>query len=134
MNLSINKPDSLGALAGALCLLHCFATPFLFVAIAGSANYGGEAPTWWVSINYAFLIISFFAVYRSAQTTSLSFMKPLFWISWLALTFVIVNEQFGWLELSEAVTYAAATFLVILHLYNRRYCQCETDHCCVDNA
>ncbi len=133
MNLTINKSDSLGALAGTLCMLHCFATPFLFVAMAGSADYSGEAPTWWVSINYAFLIISFFAVYRSVQTTSRSFMKPLFWVSWVVLSLVIVNEQFSWLELSEAVTYFAATFLVILHLYNRRYCHCKTDHCCVDS-
>ncbi|RNC79635.1 MAG: MerC domain-containing protein [Balneola sp.] len=133
MNLIISKSDTWGALAGTLCMLHCFATPFLFVALAGTASSGEEAPLWWLSINYVFLVISFFAVLRSVQTTSRAFMKPLFWTSWITLTFVIVNEQFEWLELSEIVTYAAATVLVVLHLYNRRYCQCKTDNCCVDD-
>lgn len=133
MNITINRPDSLGALAGMLCMLHCFATPFLIIALAGSASLTEEAPAWWISINYIFLIVAFFAVLRSTQTTSRGFMKPLFWASWIVLSFVIVNEQFGWLALPELVTYAAATFLVGLHLYNRRYCQCKTDTCCVEN-
>ncbi|MCG8372428.1 MAG: MerC domain-containing protein [Balneolales bacterium] len=133
MNLTISKSDTLGVFAGTLCILHCFATPFLFVALAGSASYGGEAPLWWLSISYIFLGISFFAVYRSTQTTSRSFMKPLFWVSWIVLSFVIVNEQFEWLELAEMFSYLAAFILVGLHLYNRRYCQCESDHCCVEN-
>jgi len=133
MNLTINRPDTLGALASTLCMLHCFATPFLIIALAGSASYTGEAPIWWTSINYIFLVIAFFAVLRSTQTTSRSIMKPLFWTSWVLLAFVIINEQFGWIELPELVTYVAAAFLVGLHLYNRRYCQCKTDTCCVEN-
>ncbi|GAB5408222.1 MAG: hypothetical protein BalsKO_05870 [Balneolaceae bacterium] len=133
MNLTISKSDTLGMLAGTLCMLHCFATPFLFIALAGTPTSSEEAPLWWLSINYLFLAISFFAVIRSVQTTSSTFMKPLFWISWVALAFVIVNEQFGWIELSEAISYIAASILVVLHLYNRRYCQCNTDNCCVDS-
>lgn len=133
MNLTLNKSDSLGALVGILCMLHCFATPFLFIALAGSVSYTGEAPVWWISINYIFLFISFFAVLRSTQTTSRSFMIPLFWTSWVLLSFVIVNEQIGWLELPELVTYGAATILMGLHLFNRRYCRCKTDNCCLEN-
>ncbi len=133
MNISLSKSDNWGIWAGGLCMVHCFATPFLFVALAGSSVYSGEAPLWWLSINYVFLFISFFAVMRSSRTTSRVFMKPLFWISWIFLSFVIVNEQFEWLELSEAITYIAATFLIVLHIYNRRYCQCKTDTCCVDH-
>ena len=47
---SINlKQDYIGAVASALCLLHCIATPFLFVAKACSAAccidslYGGKS-------------------------------------------------------------------------------------------
>lgn len=132
MNLIINKADTIGALAGILCMLHCFATPFLILALAGNASYLGEAPMWWVIINHLFLIISFFAVYRSLQTTSNKLMKPMLWSSWVVLAFVIINEQIGWLELPEAISYGAAIILVGLHLYNRRYCQCKTTHCCID--
>lgn len=133
MNLTISKSDTWGMLAGTLCMIHCFATPFLFVALAGTAGSGEEAPLWWLSINYLFLVISFFAMLRSVQITSRAFMKPLFWISFIVLSLVVVNEQFVWLELPEIVTYMAATFLVGLHLYNRRYCQCQKDDCCITN-
>jgi hypothetical protein len=132
MNLTINKSDSLGAIAGTLCLLHCFATPFLFMVMAGGAGHEGEAPFWWISINYFFLVVSFFAVLRSVQTTASTLMKPLFWLSWIALSFVLINEQFGWLPLPEIVSYATAIVLIVLHLYNRRYCHCKTDRCCVN--
>ncbi|MFY0685086.1 MAG: MerC domain-containing protein [Balneola sp.] len=134
MNVSISKPDSLGTIAGILCLLHCLATPLLFVALASSTSVGDEAPAWWVSMNYIFLFISLIAVYRSAQTTSRSYMKPLFWISWVILAVVLINEQIGWIELAEVYSYIAASFLVILHLYNRRYCHCKADHCCADST
>ncbi len=133
MNITINKPDSLGALAGILCMLHCLATPLLIIALAGTASLTGEAPIWWISINYIFLAVAFFAVLKSSQTTTMNFMKPLFWLSWIVLTFVIVNEQFVWVEIPELVTYLAATFLVGLHLYNRRNSQCEIHTLQVEN-
>ena len=134
MNLSIQKSDLLGAGAGIVCMIHCLATPFLFIAWAGSSTAAGEAPVWWTSLNYAFLIISFIAVYRSSQTTSNPVMKPLLWLAWAALTFVMVNEEFHWLELTEIISYAAALSLVALHIVNRKYCQCESDNCCVDHG
>ena len=133
MNVSLNKSDSLGVFAGALCMLHCLATPFLFIAVAGSSTHGVDAPTWWLTINYLFLIISFIAVYRSVQTTSNRIMKPLFWLSWIVLAVVIVNEQVHFIHLAEVYSYLAASFLVGLHFYNQKYCKCDDDHCCVDN-
>lgn len=134
MNISISKSDSLGTLTGILCLLHCLATPLLFVALAGSASTGEEAPVWWVSLNYIFLFISLIAVYRSVQTTSRNYMKPLFCISWVLLAVVLINEQIGWVELAEIYSYIAAALLVVLHLYNRRFCQCKDDHCCAEST
>ena len=134
MNLSIPKSDLLGAGAGTLCMIHCLATPFLFIAWAGSSGAEGEAPTWWTSLNYAFLIISFLAVYRSVQTSSQNLMKPLFWISWMALVFIMINEQFQWFRLPETVSYIAAFSLVGIHLTNRRFCTCESDKCCADHG
>lgn len=134
MNLTISKSDTLGIMAGILCMLHCVATPLLFIAVAGTASSGDESPFWWVTINYIFLIISLIAVHRSVRTTSRAYMKPLFWASWVALAFVVLNEQFIWLELSEIISYVTAIILVALHLYNRRYCRCEGDTCCAENS
>ena len=120
MNITLSKSDNWGIIASILCMIHCFATPFIFVAIAGTSTTSEDAPFWWLLLNYFFLIISFFAVLKSAQTSSKSFMKPLFWISWVSLAFVVFNEQFGWIELGEIVTYLLASALVALHFYNRQ--------------
>ena len=127
------KPDSLGAMASSLCLLHCIATPFLFIAQACSASCSEVAPVWWQWIDYLFLAISFFAVYQSTKTTSKLFMKPALWISWVLLFIVIINEKIHWLPLPEGTIYVAAIILVSLHLYNLKYCQCKTDNCCVNH-
>ena len=63
------KSDSLGVAASGLCLIHCIATPFLF-AIQPLIVYADGAPIWWKSLDYFFLLISFFAVYQSAKNTS----------------------------------------------------------------
>lgn len=131
MKVTIPASDVLGVIAGSLCLIHCMATPFLFVIIAGFAGLEDSTPLWWISMNYIFLVIGFLAVYRSVKTTSLAFMTPLFWISWIALSFVMINEQFHWIELSEFFSYLMASILIALHLYNRKHCKCQTDSCCV---
>lgn len=130
MTISIQKPDNIGALASFLCMIHCMATPFLFVVHSCSASCCESTPVWWQWIDYLFLVISFFAVYRSVQTTSKNFMKPLLWISWGALAFVLLNESLFGFELHDKTKYIVASVLVLLHLYNQKYCQCQTDSCC----
>jgi hypothetical protein len=132
MNITSTKSDLIGALAGMVCLLHCIATPFLFIAVAGSANHGVEAPVWWISINYTFLVVAFFAVLQSVKTTSNNTIKPIFWVAYFLLFAVIINEQFLWIHLPEFFSYLAASFLIGVHLYNQKYCQCSTEGCCVD--
>ena len=134
MILAFKKPDGLGALASTLCMLHCLATPFLFIAQAGSAHCCDEAPVWWRTLDFLFLVISFVAIYRSTQTTTSGLIKPGLWISWLVLSFIIINEKIGWFHLPELLTYLSAATLVILHLYNLNYCQCETEDCCAKNG
>ncbi|AXT20248.1 MerC domain-containing protein [Flavobacteriaceae bacterium AU392] len=129
MKLVINKPDKLGAFASTLCMLHCFATPFLFIAQTSSIE---AAPIWWRYLDYLFLVISFFAVYRSTQTTSNNFVKSVLWINWIMLTIMIINEKLGWYKLPETFTYISALTLIILHIYNLNYCQCKTDNCCTN--
>lgn len=112
--------------------MHCVATPFLFLAQA-CTDCAHAAPGWWKQIDTVFLLLSFWAIYRSTQTTSLNFIKPLMWSGWGILTLLILNEKFEVLPLPETMTYIAAFFLVGLHLYNHKYCKCKTDSCCAKN-
>lgn len=132
MNITLKKPDTLGALASALCLVHCIATPFLFLLPIGFES--GVVPNWWKQLDIFFLIISFLAVFQATKTTAAPRIKPALWLSWFALTFLLLNEKFEGLPLPEIATYVVAISLVILHLYNRKYCQCKTDTCCTKNG
>ena len=127
MKLTLYKPDTLGAFSSGLCLIHCLATPFLFIAHTCSVTCCEAAPIWWKWIDYFFLIISFFAVYRSTQTTSKSSIKPALWISWILLLIAIVNEGFHFFHFPESIKYIAGFSLIGFHLYNLKYCQCKTD-------
>jgi len=100
MILLKQKPDSIGAIASTLCLIHCLATPFVFIAQSCTLTCCNGVPMWWGSIDYIFLIISFFTVYRS--------------------------------NLNEKAIYIPAIALIMLHLYNKKYCQCHTNTCCTN--
>ncbi len=126
------KSDLLGTMASSLCLAHCIATPFLFIAQASSATFTSGPPTWWKLIDYIFLLISFGAVYWSTKNTTISWIKPLLWGSWFFLTAIIFNEKLELLPLPEAIIYIPAIALAMLHLYNRKHCKCATDNCCVN--
>jgi len=121
----IKKSDVLGVLASGLCLIHCIATPFIFVAQTCSASCCSVAPTWWSTIDYVFLGISFFAIYWSVQNTSKNWIKYALWINWVVLLFVILNEKIGVIHIDELAVYVPALCLVGLHLYNQKYCQCN---------
>ena len=76
MIITKQKPDILGALASSLCLIHCIATPFIFIAQSSVAICcHEETPFWWKSIDYVFLVISFFAIFWSVKTTTNDFIK-----------------------------------------------------------
>ena len=133
MKLTLNKADNIGVLASSLCLIHCIVTPFIFIAQSCTASCCETSPLWWQWIDYGFLGISFFAVYRSTQTTSKNFMKPALWISWSILFISIINERLNFFMAPEMFMNVAAINLVILHLYNLKYCQCKNDQCCSHN-
>ena len=119
MRLVLKNSDAFGIVASTLCLIHCVLTPLLFVL-----------PLWWKGLNIAFIIVSFLAVYGSTKNTSKSFMKPLFWMSFTLLAFVLLNEEIHLFHLPELVTYFGAVNLSILHVYNLKYCNCKDDECC----
>lgn len=127
------KSDILGALSSGLCLIHCVLTPFLFIAQSHSLACCTTAPGWWSTIDYLFLIISFFAIYKSAKATTKNWMKYALWVSWFALFFIVMNEHFGFVALAEESIYLPSLSLVFLHIYNSKYCKFTNKEYCTRN-
>ncbi len=134
IKLTLQKPDTLGALASMLCVIHCLATPLIFIAHTCSIGGYETSPSWWRNLDYIFLIISFLAVTRSVKNTSKNFMKPALWLSWVTLFLLIINEKIQLVSLPEILTYVAALSLAVFHIYNMKYCQCKTNKCCTHNG
>ena len=130
MNLSLKKPDTIGALASSLCVIHCLMTPLLFAVQSYSSVHLNTAPLWWKNLDFLFLTISVFAVYRSTKNSTNTKVKYALWLSWTLLFLLIVNEKTAWKDLAEVTTYIAALVLAIFHIYNLNYCQYNSDICC----
>lgn len=120
-----NKSDNIGIFASTLCMIHCLATPFLFIVHTNATKHNETIPFWWGWIDVFFLIISLFSVYHSADRTSNIWVKNTLWVSWIALSIAIINEKLAFIHLPEILTYIIASLLVITHLYNHKYCQCH---------
>ena len=130
MNISLRKPDTIGAIVSTLCVVHCLLTPLLFVAQSYTATHSHEAPFWWKNLDYLFILISVIAVYESTKKSTNKLIKAGLWMSWIMLFLLILNEKLIWIELDEIITYSVALTLSMLHIYNLNYCQCETENCC----
>ncbi len=131
MNIPLvrNNSDTLGIIASSLCLVHCLVTPFLFLAHTGLIISEGTHPIWWKSLDFIFLGLSFMAIRRSSKTTSKPKMKYAFWKSWLLLFVIVINEKLSMFPIPEETIYLASSLLVVLHVYNLKYCQCEQECC-----
>ena len=125
--LSIH-PDNFGASFSTLCVIHCFMTPFLFITQSHMLN----VPGWWQGLNYIFLFLSFVAVYKTTQHSSSYLIKILMFISWTFLTFLLISEEFELIHIPEPVTYLTGLTLASLHIYNKKYCQCNDGECCIN--
>lgn len=130
MNISLRKPDTIGAIVSTLCVVHCLLTPLLFVAQSYTATHSHEAPYWWKNLDYLFILISIIAVYESTKKSTNKLIKAGLWMSWIMLFLLILNEKLVWIELDEIITYSVALTLSMLHIYNLNYCQCKTENCC----
>ena len=128
MKTSTIHPDNLGATFSALCVIHCFATPFLFI----TQSYMLVVPGWWQALNYIFLALSFFAVYKTSQNSSNQIVKTLLYVFWGILATLLISEEFELFHLPEFITYLIGLTLAGLHIYNKKYCQCVDEECCVD--
>ena len=133
MTIVKSKEDVVGALASLLCFLHCASSPFLLPLLT-AASFSNNALLfqWWGYIDVTFLFVSFLAVVYAAKATVKQWVGYALWSSWIALTVVIFNEKQGWLHLPEVINYIPALLLIFFHLYNRRYCQCQDENCCID--
>jgi hypothetical protein len=126
-----SKSDIIGAMASSLCLIHCLATPLLFVTQAGILGIGDSYLEWWGIIDVIFLIVSFIAIWWSSKNTSKRWVRFALWVSWLLLALVIINEKLSLFPLFEEAIYVPSISLVFLHLYNRKYCRCKEGECYV---
>jgi hypothetical protein len=127
---SLERSDTIGALSSFLCMIHCLATPFFFVATACSASCCSAAPSWWQWLDYFFLIVSFVAVRYSTVSTNSKLVKFGLWLSWVFLLVFVLNAKFLWFYTSPNTKFIPAFSLIGLHLYNLKYCQCKTKECC----
>lgn len=126
------KTDFIGAGASLLCLIHCIATPFVFIAKSCSATCCADTPTWWKAIDVLFLVISFTAIFQSAKHSTSKMVVGGLWLSWLTLSLIILNDYINVLNLHQHAIYIPTVALVILHFYNLKYCQCKKDTCCTN--
>jgi hypothetical protein len=130
MNITFQKPDTVGAIASSLCVVHCLMTPLLFAAQSLTATHEHSAPVWWENLDFLFIIISFVAIYQSTKNSNNISIKYALWINWFALFILILNEKTEWFSLAEIITYIVAFSLASLHIYNLNYCQCKSEDCC----
>ncbi len=125
------QSDVVGATASGLCVIHCMMTPLLFLAQSGSIDGCAHlGPEWWSSIDFLFIGVTAIAVYQSGTKTSKVMVKYAMIGTWVILSLLIINEKLNALYLPETLKYAVAFGLIILHLYNLKYCQCSGDTCC----
>ena len=126
------ESNKIGVLASSLCLIHCLATPLIFVTQVCSETCCNDAPAYWRWIDYTFLVISFIAVYQSTRLSSNNTVKIGLWLSWLALFLVLINEKLHFFSVPNETIYFPALALIVLHIYNSKFCKCESSKCCVD--
>lgn len=129
MNITTLKSDKIGIIASSLCIIHCIATPFIFLAKSCSSSCCESSPSWWSSLDFIFLLVSFFAIYQSSKNSSILWIKYAMWSSLAFLLAVLLNEKTHLLPLPEYTIYFPAITIVILHIYNLKYCKCKTYIC-----
>jgi len=130
MKLIIKNSDSIGAVTSGLCMLHCFATPFLFLSQSSLIFISIDFTLSWFLLNYIFLSVSFLAIYYSVKNSTNIFIKIFLYLFWAVLSGLIINESLEIFSIPEAATYFSAFSLICLHIYNLRYCRCDNEDCC----
>ena len=131
MALTKNLSDKVGVFASITCMVHCAITPLIFIANICSQSCCSQAPLWWRSLDYIFLVITFIAIIQTNKEKTLKIIKGLFWFSWALLAFFIINESVMLFSITHHLKYIPALAIVFLHMYNIRTCRCKEDKCCL---
>ena len=135
MKIALKNPDHLGIISSAACLIHCIATPLIFIYPKQILKFSyNDKIIWWQSVSLFIITISFFAVYRSVKNSSNNLIKVLMWLNCSILFGLIINELIEIIELPELLTYLSAISLAILHIINLKYCKCSNDSCCIHKS
>lgn len=122
-------PDNIGMASSTLCLIHCLATPFIFIVQTCTTSCCASTPLWWKAIDIVFLVVSFVAIYFAAKSANKKWVKVGFYSLFAILLVCIANEYLAFLFISKYIMYTAAGLLASLHLYNRHTCKCTDAHC-----
>ena len=130
MKLIIINSDRIGVVSSGLCILHCFATPFLFLSQSSLIFISVDFTLTWFILNYVFLFISFIAIYHSVKNSTNRFIRIFLYLFWVVLSGLIINESLEIFSIPEPATYFSASSLICLHIYNLRYCRCDNADCC----
>jgi len=131
---TLKNSDYIGFLSSTLCFFHCLFTPFIYVTFAGLFNQNEYLSFSWKGINLVFIIFSLIAVNNSTKKTTNKIIKPIFWLSWSFLFFVLFNEEVKFIELPEVVSYLSALNLAGIHVYNLKFCGCKDENCCANEV
>ncbi len=132
MQLTKNLSDKVGVFASITCMVHCAITPIIFIANICSQSCCSEAPLWWRSLDYIFLVVTFSAILQANKNHNSKTIKGLFWFCWTLLTLFILNESFTLVSITHQLKYIPALAIVFLHIYNIRNCRCKGDECCLE--
>ena len=92
MKLIIRNSDRIGVVSSGLCMLHCFATPFLFLSQSSLIFISVDFTLTWFILNYVFLFISFIAIYHSVKNSTNRFIRIFLYLFWVVLSGLIINE------------------------------------------
>ena len=123
--------DIVGVLASTLCIIHCLLTPIIFSASAISASCSEIGPVWWKSLDFVFLVISYFAIVHTVKHTHSIVIPKSMYGAWTILLVLVVNAALDIVAIPHCIVYIPAMGLTGLHLYNLKYCRCEGKAYCI---
>ena len=72
----------------------------------------------------------YFAVKKSVNTT----VNLILWTLWSVMSLLILNEKLELFKLPEIIIFVTAISLALVHGYNLKYCQCNSEKCCTNNG
>ncbi len=129
-DMTSKHSDSVGILASSICLVHCLATPLLFVVKSCAHASCEAAPMWWQMLDYVFLAIAAAAIVTTKSNTQFAWLKSSLWLSWFGLLAVLLSHSLEIIHISTIVSYIPPLLIVALHTLNVVTQRKSTHSCC----